>query len=605
MQFNLNLMRGKVLVHNKSENSFRDQRAGTKSPLKLLPSLNEKHLTATSQFIPRKKTVNYNAQYSEFNDLEVIKLAKDIYEAKCKDLMILSVKDQEARFIKQFQIGISLRQLNLQQSSLSTETCQVLCKFLPNCSFFAYLNFAGNKLNDNLVMKIVKSLRKNNNLVSLNLSSTDITTSGSNEILENLGKFNSLVSLDLSSSQYSYKNRIGANEGLTQLLSIPTLVYLNLSDTGLNKKSLAYLIRGLKRNSVLRYLNLNSNKLKGIIFKDFCQALTNTNIEELLLASNKIEEIAMEELSDFFSGRYGFGVVSMISLASNCILTPVASSFLDVISAENYLSHLNLENNKFSGNLDVLYKLLVENRRLRTLNLSNCALGLENFYKLSEGLGKNNYLENLIVQKNNCGDFGAKALANALLMNKSLKKLDVSGNNIKNIGGLALVSSLLFNKAVSTLYISDNELKDEVGEALVKLFSNNFYIVQMKFELNPMTAKYSEEIGGFLDRNKKFNNEIKKKPAINLKKIVIEEDSNELGEENIVKKKFSQYLNQFQENEKLGESKINEVSRDSVEKIDKIKKEIEVGVIQNVYSKQKTGKFQHNVPEEIEEKSEI
>lgn len=600
MKLNLNGLKDKLLIHNKSENSFRDSKRIVKSPFKYLPSLNDKHLAATSQFNHRKRIGNSPAHYSEITDLGNNKLAREIFEAKCKDLMILSLKDQETRFFKQFQFGLSLRQLNLQESNISVESCRALSKLLPSSVQFAYLNLSGNKLTDNGVLKIAKALRKNMNIVSLDLSSTDISVSGSKEILENLSVHKSLVSLNLSSLPYLHKNRLGANEGLTKLLNIPTLIYLNLSDTGLNKESFYFLIKGLEKNCTLRFLNLSSNKLKGIIFKDFCQALTKTNVEELLLANNKIEEIATEELADFFAGRYGYGVVSFISLAGNYISTSTVSSFLEVFVNENYLIHLNLENHRFTGTLDVLFRLMVENKRLKTLNLSCCALSQESVNMLTEGLAKNNYLENLILQGNNFRDPGAKYFASALLINKSLKKLDISSNYIRNPGGLALVSALSFNKSLTILHISDNELKDEVGEALLKLFTNNFYIVQLKFDLNPMAAKYSDEISVFLDRNRKFNNEVGRKTTINLKKIKIEDqESTRVNEQ---KERFSQYLNRFQESEMLREGKMNEVSRDSVEKINEINREIEVRVMQNLYYKQK---IPTSVNEEKEEKSEI
>ena len=602
MKLNLYGIKDKGLVYNKSENSFRDTGKAFKSPLRYLPSLKVKHLATTSQFNNPKRKEFSPGHYSEITDLGGKRLAREIFEAKCKDLMILSVKDQETRFFKQFQFGLSLRQLNLQESNLSLESCRALSKLLPTSVHFAYLNLSGNKLTDNGVLKIAKALRKNYNIVSLDLSSTDISVSGSKEILENLSVHKSLVSLNLSSLPFLQKNRLGANEGLTKLLAIPTLTYLNLSDTGLNKENFYFLIKGLEKNHSLRFLNLSSNKLKGAIFKDFCQALTNTSVEELLLANNKIEEAATEELADFFAGRYGYGVLSIVSLAGNCLTTATVSRFLEVIVNENYLVHLNLENHRFSGTLDVLFRLMVENKRLKILNLSFCALSQESVYMMAEGLAKNNCLENLILQGNNFRDSGAKCFASALLINRSLKKLDVSSNNIRSAGGLALVSALSFNKSVTILHINDNELKDEVGEALLKLFTNNFYILQLKFDLNPMAAKFSAEISVFLDRNKKFNKEVSRKTTINLKKIIIEEDQDQEEEENVQKERLSQYLSNLKEYEMLTEGKINEVSRDSVEKINEIHREIDVGAIQTLYHKQKLPVSSSG---EKEEKSEI
>lgn len=385
------------------------------------------------------------------------------------------------------------------------------------------------------------------------------------------------MSLDLSSHQFLYRNWLAGHEALAKLLSIPTLVYLNLSSTGLRNEGLKFLIPGLADNLTLRYLNLSGNKLRGSIFKDFATAVASSNLDELVLASNEVDDIATEEICNLLSGYYGYSVLTRLSLGFNNIPTSSIYKFFETMIRENYLLHVNLEHNSFGGSLEVISRFLIENSRLKSLNLNFCGLKLETIHRISEGLIKNTSLEYIALAGNNCKNIGAEFIAEALLVNNTLRKFDLSSNYIKNEGGLALAHALRFNKSVKAILLGDNEFKDEVANALVDLFTHNFYIQKLNIDLNPVNAKFIDDIKILLERNKNYVNNVAGKTAINLKKFAIEDIPEEGGtQENENSRRINEFFNDIEQREKIDEIRIKEVATESIEKIKEIKFDLDV-----------------------------
>ena len=500
----MNSISARKLYHDRTETSIRIRKTASKSPVKPSAVSNEKLITYNTISLNKPlKSFSDQHQNEKFSESyrEIQKFSLEIYEAKCKDLQIFPLEDHERRFSSIFINNFNERKVDLQDNKISLHTCRALIKCLQTHPI-AHINLSKNKLTDKGLSLICKALLSNLSLVSLDLSSTDLSPAGSQEVLELLSKHQSLYSLNLSSHQFLYRNKIGFCESLIRLLKSQTLTFLNLAGTSLGNEGLKYLILGLEHNQVLNYLNISSNNIRGLVIKEFSQVIVTTRLSEVHMAGNQFDEQASEEISFLLLGLYGYGVLSKLNLGYNQIDSQSASKIFEAMIKENYLEHLNLENNNLSGDLDVIERFLQNNRRLKTLSLSNCSLRINSFLQICSGLGRNTSLEYLNLSKNNCRDTGAIGLSKALLTNSALTKLDLSSNKIYNIGGVSIANSLKTNKSLKVLNLNDNELKDEVGEAFFYIFGVNYTLANLHLHLNPMSAKYPLDIKKYLERNR-------------------------------------------------------------------------------------------------------
>ena len=571
----MNSLTARTLYHDHSETSIRIRKVLSKSPAKPSALSTEKSNTHSTISLnkPLKSTLN-KRQNKKFiqNSAKIQKFSSEVYEAKCRDLQIFPLDDHERRFTLIFINNFIERKINLQDNKISFHTCQALVKILPKPQI-AYINLSKNKLTDKGLALICRALLPSLNLVSLDLSSTDLSPGGSEEVLDLLSKHKSLHSLNLSSHQCLYRNKIGSCESLIKLAQSQTLTYLNLAGTSLGNEGLKCLILGLEHNQVLYYLNLNSNNLKGLIFKEFVQVVVTTKLNEVHLAGNSLDEMASEEVSFLLIGVYGYGVLGRLNLGSNMIEPQSAHKIFEAIIKENYLEHLNLESNNLAGDLEVIERFLQHNRRLRSLNLSNCNLRLDSFLQLCSGLGLNTSLEYLNLSSNNCRDSGAVGLSKALLTNSTLTRLDLSSNKIYTQGGTSIANSLKTNKSLKVLNLNDNELKDEVGEAFFFIFGTNYTLVTLQLHLNPISVRYPLDIKKYLDRNRALQEKKMIQKIIESKK----RKADNIVSPDEIESKLKQHLDQKQNLEKkIGSymKKLSGIKKENDDKLEELQEKV-------------------------------
>lgn len=488
-------------IQLKSDSSIR-YRSNAKTPLKVSRVQEETKSRSVSAINKSKNRLSPIFKKEDRIESEFFKISQQLYSAKCDDLSISPMPDQERRFYLNFEKNAKQRKILLPENKLGLKSGILLSKILYKSQFFSYINISRNKIGDLGMKYITKSLLNNDSIVHLDISSNDLSQVGCSQVLELLCKHPSLHSLDLSSHQFLYRNKIGACEKLFKLIRVPTLAYLNLSGTNIGSEGLKYIILGLEKNTNLCSLNLSNNGIKGNLIKDLVQVLVTSKLNYLMLENNLIEEIGALEFSYFFSGYYGYGIITQINLGGNSIPTSGAYNFFESLIKENYLEHLNIENNNFGGYLDILKRFLTENKRLKYLNLNSCNIKLEAFLKLCDGLTENKGLETLILSNNSCRDLGASSISKALIVNRTLKNLDLSNNLIKSDGGIGLASALKLNKSLKVLILNDNELKDDSGELFYHALGNNYTLIKLKLHINPMSAKYQLDIKKYLERNK-------------------------------------------------------------------------------------------------------
>ena len=567
------------LIHDRSEVAIRYRNQKSKTPLKQRNDVEDirRSTSVISSFRPKLTKILPNVTSDKITESigPLYKCAQEIYAAKCMDLGISVVPEQEKRFQILFHQGAEKRKLSLSDQKLSAESSEVLSRVLQDSRYFSYINLSKNKLGDIGIKKILTSLQLNKEIVHLDISSNDISQLTITPILYLLAKHSSLYSADLSSHQFMYRNKIGPSEGLLTLLRSRTLAYLNLCGTNIGTEGMKYIVLGLENNHTLVSLNLSSNSIKGTVIKDFVRVLVTSKVSDLNLENNLLEDMAAEEFSYFFTGYYGYGAITRVSLGRNMITTEGGYKLFESLVRESYLEYLNLENNNFGGYLDVMQRFMNGNQRLKFVNLANCGLKLEAFCKLCEGLGDNIGVETLILSGNSCKDAGAIYMAKALKKNNCLKKLDISTNNIRNAGGIEIANALRFNKSLKSLWMNDNELKDDAGDCFSSILGGNYSLVSLKLHLNPMSAKYPLDIQRYLSRNKSLENKIEVTRIVEGKsKLIIAQNAAETVKRQIVEQKVER---DYIKNKIGGYQKKYEMVKNSDDaKLEELKKEFSV-----------------------------
>ena len=439
---------------------------------------------------------------------------QQIYAAKCQDLGIPVLADQEKRFISCSAQHFFNRKFVMKESGLGEFSAEVIGNILSETQIFAHVDLSKNLLKDIGAIKVAKKILKSLCIFHLDLSSNEISPEGCETLIGLLSNHMSLASLNLCSHEGLHRNRLamlGASAIGKLLSTSPVLSFLNISGTGIGPEGLESIIKGLSNNLVLTSLNLSNNNLgKGI--EKLAYAVAGTDLKELNLGTNKIGNEGAEFIAQMLSGGFdGYCTVIKLDLSDNDITTTGLSKLFDALRINSQVNNLNLKKNHFSRGLsENLTQFLVENVTLERMDLSFCEIECLGLVGIGEGLAKNVGLKHLYLNSNTIKDKGAGLVANGLSKNQNLKHLDLSNNKIKDKGGIDLAKAVSVNDSLQVLELKNNSLKDESGQLFSEITRYKHNILKLNLETNPLNFKYLETI----KKNLKTNQEHQQKLVV-------------------------------------------------------------------------------------------
>ena len=319
-------------------------------------------------------------------------------------------------------------------SGLGTESAKVIGEILKNSNMFGILKLGKNAMGDSGSVIMVRSILKNINYVELDLSSNDISPEGSRAILSMLVTHPSIVSLDLSSHEGLHRNRIGVRgaEPLRELLTVnPILAFLNIQGTSLSYEGVITLSRGLMGNKILISLNLSSNNLGARCMEALTKAVSNTNLQELYLASNKLGNDGCDYLADLISGSFDTPCpLKKLDISKNDIVGKGGQKLFNALRVNSSVKEIALNYNTMQLASVGFLGFLTDNSYLEVLSMAGCEVRAEGSILFNEGLCKNKKLRSLNLSNNYIDDEGAEYIATGLSRNGVLKTLDLSSNKI-------------------------------------------------------------------------------------------------------------------------------------------------------------------------------
>ncbi|CAG9313129.1 PPP1R37_4 [Blepharisma stoltei] len=433
-----------------------------------------------------------------------------IYEAKCHDLHIPVLLDQERNFFSFCSKHFMNRKFELNESGIGIEAAKAIGEVLAHNSNFAYLELQKNMMGDEGVVALAKMLCKNMYLVHLDVSSNDITPEGAAMIITIAASHPSLVSLNLSSHEGLHRNRLGVPGAIAiqkALQTNSTLGFINISGTSIGNDGVSYIIEGLKGNHSLVSLNLSNNGLGTECLEELSLSIVSSSLRSLGLSQNKLGYDGCELFANLLAGGYdGSCPLESLDLSKNEITTKGLLRLFAALRGNTQLRSLNLEKNQFSSGLSSsCQQFLADNTQLNSLNLSGCELRSEGINMLCDGLAKNHGLKVLNLSLNEIDDVGTELIANGLARNQTLKILDLSGNRIKNRGGVALANAFKINQTLEELNLKENNIKDIAGQLLSEVSRYNSNILRLNLDMNPINFKYLNDVKQNLRHNKRLH----------------------------------------------------------------------------------------------------
>eukprot|EP01116_Phalansterium_solitarium_P011603 TRINITY_DN27338_c0_g1_i1.p1 TRINITY_DN27338_c0_g1~~TRINITY_DN27338_c0_g1_i1.p1 ORF type:complete len:632 (+),score=262.65 TRINITY_DN27338_c0_g1_i1:103-1998(+) len=419
--------------------------------------------------------------------------AKEIYIAKCEDLMISPSEPREERFMNILNRNCSGHEFDLRDTGIGEKAGQVVARVLASSTEYHTLNLAGNTIRNTGAVAIADLLLKNRHITSVDLRSNDVGAEGGVRLFEALKINNTLTAIDLSGMSGINRNHIGTAGAHAVADATRVNVVLKkiaLRENGFGADGAAIIAEGMRYNEVLSHMDLGSNSIGFDGAAILGEALLSSGLLHLSLSRNKIGDAGAKAIAQFIGSSR---TIQSIDLSHNKI-GPAAGRFLGLAMRDNQsLESINLEKNDLGsiGTKEIAEALRVSpSTHLKVLILASNKIDERGAQDLSEMLRLNRVLVKLDLATNFLCDAGATHFGAAIRDNKTLQFLDISTNKIGDSGGRAFVSNLRFNTGLRHLSIKNNSMTEETGEDLSNYIKLNHTLLNLEISFNDFNYKH-------------------------------------------------------------------------------------------------------------------
>eukprot|EP01080_Neovahlkampfia_damariscottae_P011769 gene11769-5107_t len=352
------------------------------------------------------------------------------YLNETKTLKNLSIRyDGDIEVLENLSNSLKINQtvedLNLGYNYIQYKGCNIIGRIIKENRSIKKLNLVGNDINDGLFL-IVDSLEMNETLSELSLSQNKILEDYFSEIGRLLKKNQFLKVLDLSNNtaRTSGSRVIGASLYLNK-----TLKELNLNDNLLRNKGAIELSFGLEENQILEILHIANNNM-GVdgMNEIFISLESNHSLKYLDISGQNVKPI--KEGVQISQGLYSLLKNNQSLKRLNISRNPIQPDTIGLGLKVNYsLEQIELEDCRFNfwrpGNFSRFITCLIENKTLKTMNISNNKLGDERAIYIGYLISKTEVLNHLDIRNCDISLDGAKIIHEAVKLNRSLLQLQV------------------------------------------------------------------------------------------------------------------------------------------------------------------------------------
>ncbi|XP_061354404.1 RAN GTPase-activating protein 2-like [Gastrolobium bilobum] len=293
---------------------------------------------------------------------------------------------------------------------------------------------------------------------------------------------------------------------------------------------------------LLRPLKEPGNSFTKICFSNRSFGLGAAQVAEPILVSLK-NQLKVVDLSDFIAGRSEAealdvmnifsaalegSVLKSLNLSENALGEKGVRAFGALLKSQNSLEELYLMNDGISEEAArAVCELIPSTEKLIVLQFHNNMTGDEGALAIADIVKRSPSLEEFRCSSTRIGPEGGVALSDALGNCTHLKKLDLRDNMFGVEGGVSLSKALINHAGLREIYLSELNLEDDSAIAIVSALQESApHLEVLEMSGNEITADAAPAIAAclaakeFLTRLNLSENELKDEGAIQVSKAV-------------------------------------------------------------------------------------
>lgn len=303
-------------------------------------------------------------------------------------------------------------------------------------------------------------------------------------------------------------------------------------------------IEAKEAEETLEPLKEPGNSYTKICFSNRSFGLEAARVAEPILASikNQLKEV---DLSDFIAGRpeaealevmnifstaLEGSILKSLNLSNNALGEKGVRAFGALLRSQSCLEELYLMNNGISEEAaEAVCELIPSTEKLRVLQFHNNMTGDKGALAISKVVKRSPLLEDFRCSSTRVGSEGGVALSEALDTCTHLKKLDLRDNMFGVEAGVALSKALSKYAGLTEVYLSYLNLEDEGAMAIARALKESASSLEvLDMAGNDITAEAAPIVAACIAEKQhltKLNlaeNELKDEGAIQISKVLEE-----------------------------------------------------------------------------------
>lgn len=303
-------------------------------------------------------------------------------------------------------------------------------------------------------------------------------------------------------------------------------------------------IEAKEAEETLEPLKEPGNSYTKICFSNRSFGLEAARVAEPILASikNQLKEV---DLSDFIAGRpeaealevmnifstaLEGSILKSLNLSNNALGEKGVRAFGALLRSQSCLEELYLMNNGISEEAaEAVCELIPSTEKLRVLQFHNNMTGDKGALAISKVVKRSPLLEDFRCSSTRVGSEGGVALSEALDTCTHLKKLDLRDNMFGVEAGVALSKTLSKYAGLTEVYLSYLNLEDEGAMAIARALKESAPSLEvLDMAGNDITAEAAPIVAACIAEKQhltKLNlaeNELKDEGAIQISKVLEE-----------------------------------------------------------------------------------
>ena len=445
------------------------------------------------------KKMNYNLKenLSIFTEEEISLFC----QAKCKDLGI-EVRDNILTKFKDFcKMRCKNRAADLSDSYFGINSVKFLVGIIYNSDRISRLNLCKNNIGDIGLELLINALKDSLTLVSLDISSNSLTYKGGQKLFKTFVNQQSIIDLNLESLEGINRNHLtarGIKNIVKYLKSNFFIETLNLSGISIKNEGFDLICKGLNNNISLFNLNISNNDIQESGIKNSIKYIETTKLHSLNLSNNPIMD---EGLIILTNNLRHFPELRVINVSNCGIEFKGFKELLKILQSVRRIESLDISKNRLTSNKFESLKPFFCAFGIKYLNLSKCQLGDQGIYPLGECLALNETIRKINISNNKFTDNGFRSFIYIFNNNNTIESFDCSSNFITDLSMQEFLYSLEHNHTLKYLNLYDNQLHNDMGSLLLEILEKNKTLLNINLLYNRIQLKTIDEINEKLKSN--------------------------------------------------------------------------------------------------------